>query len=102
MKKGLIIISFVFVAMILCVSNVQATTGSSCSLESFVADIGTTDFHSISIIPSNELIMERVLLTKRPSGKKPKKKKMVDTGDDDLEKGMLIAKRHPKKPKKKK
>jgi hypothetical protein len=106
MRKGLLLIIFVFVAVILCVSNVQATTGSSYSLDSFVASMGVADSHPTSINSSNNDVKEgMVLAARKKPPKKKAKKKFIDTDDNDVKEGMVLAARKkapkPKKPKKK-
>ena len=73
MRKGLILMIFVFVTVIFCMSNVYASTGSSYSLDSFVNSTGVADSHPASISVNNNDLKDETLLAARKKEKKPPK-----------------------------
>ena len=77
MRKGLVLLFFVFVTVIFCMSNVQASTGANYSLDSYVNSTGVADSHPASISVNNNDVKDGTVLAARKKEKKPKKPKKV-------------------------
>ena len=75
MRKGLVLMIFVFVTVIFCMSNVQASTGSNYSLDSYVNSTGVADSHPASISVNNNDVKDGTVLAAKKKEKKEKKPK---------------------------
>ena len=74
MRKGLVLLIFVFVTVIFCMSNVQASTGSNYSIDSYVNSTGVADSHPASISVNNNDVKDGTVLAKNTKPKKKEKK----------------------------